>query len=178
MKSSSENPKHGLPPGLPVNPDVRLPSELMYRIHALSRLISFFFDKLVEPHGITRAQWTTLMYIHHMPGATQTELADSMQMGRAAMGKMLDRLESKGLVERRADEADQRVRRVFPVSDAMELKKFMQQPEAALYAAFFGEMPREQMQDLNDALGTMHENGIAAMSRIEGQSRVVPVIQS
>src|SRR5690606_36760981 len=107
------------------------------------------------------------MYVHHTPGATQTALADAMQVGRAAMGKMLDRLEGKGLIDRRADENDQRVRRVYPVSETVELTRFMPDAERALYAAFFGGMPREQMEAVNDALGVMHANGIAAVEGAE-----------
>jgi MarR family transcriptional regulator for hemolysin len=52
------------------------------------------------------------MHIYEQEGLTQTELAELMQMGRASLGKLLERLEVKGWIERRADASDSRVRRV------------------------------------------------------------------
>ncbi|WP_068959000.1 MarR family winged helix-turn-helix transcriptional regulator [Pararhizobium polonicum] len=99
--------------------------DLLYTIHELSRLISTHFDKVMEPHNLTRAQWWAIMHIMLNEGQSQSDLARVMQMGRSAAGKLLDRLEAKGWIERRPDEGDQRLLRVFllegvaPVFDAI-----------------------------------------------------------
>jgi MarR family transcriptional regulator for hemolysin len=167
--STNQDKIQAIPPGLGDEGDTRIPAVVMYRIHALSKLISHFFDSQVGAHGITRAQWTTLMYVHHMPGATQTALADSMQMGRAAMGKMLDRMESKGLINRRADENDQRVRRVYPTGVKDEFATFMPDAERALYDTFMGNLSAEQLQALDEALAIMHQNGLSAVGLDENE---------
>ncbi len=100
-------------------------SALLYSMHELSRLISTMFDKAMSEHRLTHAQWWALMHIFEHEGATQTELAEILQMGRASTGKLLERLEAKHWVERRQDVEDSRVRRVFlrrevvPVFQAM-----------------------------------------------------------
>jgi len=43
----------------------------------------------------------------------QSDLANILELGKAALGGLIDRLESSGLVERRADEIDRRAKRVY-----------------------------------------------------------------
>ena len=88
-------------------------AKLLYTIHELSRLISTHVDRAMADHRLTHAQWWGLMHIFRHEGATQTELAEIMQMGRPAAGKLLDRLEAKRWVERRPDPSDSRLRRVY-----------------------------------------------------------------
>ena len=102
-------------------------SELLYSIHELSRIISARFDTYMAPHNLTHSQWWALMYLYHNEGVTQVELANLMAMGRPATGKLLERMETKGWVERRADPGDNRVRRVYlaegavPIFDRMRI---------------------------------------------------------
>lgn len=142
-------------------------AEAMYRIHEISRLISTYFDAAVAEHDITRAQWSAIMHVSQNPGATQTELAGLMQMGRAATGKMLDRLEQKSWIERRPDERDSRLRRVYPHKDADTLFAFM--PEAArhLYDDFYAGMPDNQVEDLYDLLMKMRSNARRVLGKDE-----------
>ncbi|QDZ12045.1 MarR family transcriptional regulator [Devosia ginsengisoli] len=88
-------------------------SDVLYAIHEVSRLVSTLSDRGLGAHGITHTQWWGLMHIYEHEGATQTELAEIFHMGRAAAGKLLERLEAKNWVERRSDAGDSRVRRVY-----------------------------------------------------------------
>lgn len=98
---------------------------LLYSIHELSRLISTGFDKAMGRHRLTHAQWWALMHIHEHEGATQTELAEIMQMGRASTGKLLERLESKRWIDRRPDERDSRVRRIYLRHEVLPIFRVM-----------------------------------------------------
>ena len=106
-------------------PDLRAHGEVLYLIHELSRLISADFDRAMGAHDLRNAQWWALMHIHQYEGVTQSELAAVMQLGRASAGKVLERIEKHGWIERRADPEDQRVRRIYltpksqPIFDAM-----------------------------------------------------------
>jgi DNA-binding MarR family transcriptional regulator len=72
----------------------------------------------VRALGITRAQWLVLTRLHRHPGASQSELADMMEVERASAGRMIDRLEANGWVERRAQNGDRRVKRVYLTPEA------------------------------------------------------------
>jgi DNA-binding MarR family transcriptional regulator len=84
----------------------------------VARLLRTAFDRRVRKLGITRAQWLVLTRLHRHPGASQSELADMMEVERASAGRMIDRLEANGWVERRAQDGDRRVKRVYLTPEA------------------------------------------------------------
>lgn len=87
-------------------------------ISDVARLIRTAFDRRVHRLGITRAQWLVLTRLHRHPGASQSELADMMEVEKASAGRMIDRLEAKGWVERRGQNGDRRVKRVYLTPEA------------------------------------------------------------
>jgi MarR family transcriptional regulator for hemolysin len=81
-----------------------------------------FFNRQVKDLGLTAAQWEVLSYIYRRQGLTQTELADLLAMGKSPLGKKIDSLEAKGMVERKSDDKDRRVKRIYMTHklDSME----------------------------------------------------------
>ena len=84
----------------------------------VARLLRTAFDRRVRKLGITRAQWLVLTRLHRHPGASQSELADMLEVERASAGRMIDRLEANGWVERRSQNGDRRVKRVYLTPEA------------------------------------------------------------
>ena len=70
------------------------------------------FDRRVKATGLTRPQWLALVRLKRRPGASQSELADMMEIEKAPAGKIVDRMQEKGWVERRPDPADRRINRI------------------------------------------------------------------
>lgn len=99
---------------LPDNPD----SSVGFLISDVSRLMRRVYDRRVEPLGLTRAQWRVLVHLYRREGISQTELAAVLEIEKPTLGRLVDRLEEKGWVERRVDERDQRARRLM-VTDAV-----------------------------------------------------------
>jgi MarR family transcriptional regulator for hemolysin len=83
-----------------------------YMLSDVARLIRTVFDRRVRKLGLTRAQWLVLTRLYRRPGASQTELADMLEIDRASAGRMIDRMEKAGWVQRRADGADRRINRL------------------------------------------------------------------
>lgn len=126
---------------------------LFTSIHDLSRLISVYFDAKMERHKLTHSQWWALMYIGDHEGATQIELAALMQMGRASAGKLFERLEAKNWIERRPDDKDGRVRRLYLKKDAIGILEIMRDEGTNLFADFLrGISPEEEAAVLKGLL--------------------------
>ena len=66
------------------------------------------FDRRAARFGLTRAQWRTLAIVSRQEGISQGEVADAIEMEPIAVGRVVDRLQQAGFVERRADPADRR----------------------------------------------------------------------
>lgn len=87
-------------------------------ISDVARLVRTAFDRRVRELGITRAQWLALTRLHRHPGVSQSELAELMEVERASVGRMIDRMEANGWVVRRALNGDRRVKRVYLTEEA------------------------------------------------------------
>src|SRR5437763_13380309 len=83
-------------------------ARLGFLMHDVSRLRRSVFDEFMKPVGLTRSQWWILAHLSRHDGMIQSDLAGMLDIGKAALGGLLDRLEASGLIERRADEADRR----------------------------------------------------------------------
>ena len=96
-----------------------------YVLSDVARLIRTVFDRRVRGIGLTRAQWLVLTRLYRRPGASQTELADMLEIDRASAGRMIDRMQKNGWVERRADSEDRRINRLYLTADARRAHKDM-----------------------------------------------------
>ena len=90
-----------------------LSRSLGFLVHDVARLMRRAFDRRVKHLGLTRSQWFVVAHLFRTDGQTQRHLADELDMQRAPLSKLLDRLEAGGWVERRADPADRRANRVY-----------------------------------------------------------------
>ena len=86
---------------------------LGFLMHDVSRLRRIVFDEFMKPLGATRSQWWVLAYLSRHDGMIQSDLANVLDLGKAALGGLIDRLESSGFIERRPDGTDRRVKRVY-----------------------------------------------------------------
>jgi DNA-binding MarR family transcriptional regulator len=93
--------------------------DLLIVLNDVARLLRTRFDQRARTYGMTRAQWIILARLQRQPGISQNEMAAICEVEPITVGRLVDRLESRGLVERRADPADRRIRRLhlLPASE-------------------------------------------------------------
>lgn len=84
-----------------------------FLIHDVSRLRRIVIDRALKPVGITRSQWWVLSFLGRRDGMTQTALAADLDLTKVAIGGLLDRMENSAFVERRPDQRDGRIKRVY-----------------------------------------------------------------
>jgi MarR family transcriptional regulator for hemolysin len=80
---------------------------LGFVVSDVSRLLRREFERRVRGLGLTRAQWMMLSYLARQPGASQSELAESLQQEKITVSRQASRLERSGWIER-ADQGDDR----------------------------------------------------------------------
>ena len=84
-----------------------------FLLHDIARLVRKRYEQRARPLGLTRAQWQVLAYLQRHEGINQSGLAELLELEPITIARLLDRMEEAGLVERRADPADRRARRLF-----------------------------------------------------------------
>jgi DNA-binding MarR family transcriptional regulator len=86
--------------------------DLLILLHDVARFLRVRSDQLARTRGMTRAQWIILARLARQDGLSQNELAAICEVEPITVGRLVDRLEARGLVERRADAKDRRVKRL------------------------------------------------------------------
>jgi len=90
-----------------------------FLLNDVARLMRTAYDRRIKKLGLTRAQWWVLTHLYRSNGVSQTELAETLEIEKPTLGRLLDRLEAKGWVKREHDARDRRVWRVH-LTDEVE----------------------------------------------------------
>jgi MarR family transcriptional regulator, transcriptional regulator for hemolysin len=105
-------------------PALRDPKAYVERvIMTAGRAVRSAFDARYSHLQLSMTEGALLATIRRFGPLTQRELAELLYIGRAAAGQFVDRLETRGLVQRQADPDDRRVwivsatKRGKPISD-------------------------------------------------------------
>ena len=85
----------------------------LFTLGELHRLIRAHADRQASRYGITCAQWAVLAKVERNEGLKQTELAEQMEMQPITLTRLIDKLCDNGWIERRGDENDRRVNRLY-----------------------------------------------------------------
>jgi DNA-binding MarR family transcriptional regulator len=78
-------------------------------------------DKRARLHGMTRAQWAILIWLERQPGISQKELSEILEVEPITVARLIDRLEARGMVERRPDPRDRRIWRLHLLEPAYDV---------------------------------------------------------
>jgi MarR family transcriptional regulator for hemolysin len=96
-----------------------------FLLHDIARLLRKKFDQRARGLGLSRAQWQVLVHLSRHEGINQSGLADILEIENITLGRLIDRMEEAGWVERRPDPDDRRARllyttpKVAPVMERM-----------------------------------------------------------
>lgn len=131
-----------------------------FLVHAVSRMRRTLFDQRVKELGITRAQWSALSALsrHEVEGTIQSELAREMEVGKVTIGGLIDRLEASGIVTRRPDQLDRRIKRVFITQKGYDVIGQMQKIGVELNAVIMDGISLEHIRIAENTLHKMKQN--------------------
>ena len=94
----------------------------IYRIHsqASNRLRKTF---QLQGYDCTPEQWGVLTRLREEEGVNQSQLGERTFKDRRNIGRILDLLEKRSLIERRRDAGDRRAHRVFLTDEGREVEE-------------------------------------------------------
>ncbi|MEP2718175.1 MarR family transcriptional regulator [Pseudophaeobacter sp.] len=97
-----------------------LPGHLIRRLNQIA--VAQFMEKMGEiAVDLTPVQYSALCAVKSHPGIDQASIAGLIAYDRATLGKVIDRLEAKGLVSRKVSPQDRRARVVKLTKSGQEL---------------------------------------------------------
>ena len=88
-------------------------SSLGFVLHDVGRLMRKRFEQQAVHLGFTRSQWLVLLHLAKNEGIHQAGLAEILEIEPISLVRILDKLESRGLIERRQHPTDRRIWLLF-----------------------------------------------------------------
>ncbi|MGE3771777.1 MAG: MarR family winged helix-turn-helix transcriptional regulator [Gammaproteobacteria bacterium] len=131
---------------------------LGFYIHDASRLRRIVYDTALRPLGVTRSQAWVIAYLSRQDGMPQSDLAAQLDLGKVALGGLVDRLEATSLVERRPDAADRRIKRIFLTAEGRKVVTRMRKIAAATNAVILHGIPPAEVKAAAQTLRTVKAN--------------------
>jgi MarR family transcriptional regulator, transcriptional regulator for hemolysin len=124
----------------------------------VARMIRTLADARAREHGMTRAQWMILVRLDRQPGMSQNELAALIEVEPITVGRLVDRLERRGMVERCPDPQDRRVWRLRLTPAAQPMLKKIAKARSELNNILTSGIAQKDLQIVSDCLMRMKAN--------------------
>jgi DNA-binding MarR family transcriptional regulator len=127
-------------------------------LYDVARLMRTTFDRRVRSLGFTRSQWWVLNHLFRNDGVTQSELAVILEVEKASLGRLLDRMEAKGWVRREEHASDRRAKRVYLTEEVQPAIKAMRAAAAEVRREALSSLGLAQQDQFVDTLLTIKAN--------------------
>ena len=132
-------------------------------LNDVARLMRTAFDRRVKSLGLTRSQWWVLNHLFRNNGATQSELAEILEIEKATLGRLLDRMETKKWIRREEHATDRRAKRVYLTEEVEPAMKAMRAAAADLRRDALSSLDAAEREGFVDSLLAIKAN----LSRVE-----------
>lgn len=139
---------------LDASPWLRVESTLM----STARLIREAFDARLEPLELNLTQASLIAYVDEFGATSQSQLADRLGIGRAAIGTVIDRLQARSITERHPVPDDRRVWLVDLTASGHEIATQIVEIDEVLRAELRRGIGREERQALSWVLTRLQHN--------------------
>jgi DNA-binding MarR family transcriptional regulator len=130
------------------------------------------FDQRARSLNLSRAQWQLLVHLSRHEGINQSGLAEILEIENITLGRLVDRMEEAGWVERRPDPSDRRARLLYTTEKVAPVMERMRElAEVTRNEALAGLAPAQRdalIDTLVQVRGNLSErNGRAPEGEVE-----------
>jgi DNA-binding MarR family transcriptional regulator len=151
-----------------------------YLARRFQQICAAIISESLAKDGLTQLQWAVLCSVDDRPGIDQRRLADTLGIAPFNAGQIVDELEAKGIVERRLNGADRRVRELFLTVRGRKLRHRLQPSNTLTNARILAPLAASDRKTLIDLLVRVIEGNAAyarpgAGRRKRGSQKSLPV---
>jgi DNA-binding MarR family transcriptional regulator len=127
-------------------------------VYDVARSLKTRWDQRARAFGMTRAQWIMLARLERQPGISQNEMAAICEVEPITVGRLVDRLEAHGLVQRCPDPSDRRIRRLRLLPAAKPILEEIARQRDAMSAKLTAGVDQAALNNLADILLIVKDN--------------------
>ena len=129
-----------------------------YLSMAVHSMIQKNFMEQVKPSGLTSGQPKVLDYLRDHNGANQKEIAAACHIEPGSLTSVLNRMEEKGLIERRMLDGNRRTFYIFMTDEGSRLKDLVEDNFASIEKKAFRNIGSEEQAAFMETFSKIYEN--------------------
>ena len=153
---SKAKPLVGMGRPLPVLTDPgTLNLETWVRLIRICQKVTRKVERVLEPHGLTSAQFDVLVTLAQADGIPQQELSDRLLVTKGNVCGLIDRASASGWVERRPDAEDRRVNRLFLTDRGREQLALVMPEKRRVINSVLESLRPEEIEQMYAFLGVL-----------------------
>jgi len=99
--------------------------DILREIGMIARSLDSISNIEFKEHDLTKGQYLYLVRICENPGIIQEKLAEMIKVDRTTAARAIKKLEMKGFIERRDDEYNKKIKKLFPTEKGNEVFPFI-----------------------------------------------------
>ena len=131
-----------------------LPGHHIRRLHQIA--VAIFLQE-TEAHGVTPVQYAALQAVANQPGIDQRTLAGRIGFDTSTIAGVIDRLETRGLLQRQLSTEDRRVRQLSLTADGVKLLQALQPDMQTAQARMLAPLPKAERAEFMRMLRVLVE---------------------
>lgn len=98
---------------------------ILREIGTIARALDSISNIEFKEFELTKGQYLYLVRICENQGIIQEKLADIIKVDRTTTSRAIKKLESQGFIERRSDDINRKIKKLYPTERGKEVYKFL-----------------------------------------------------
>jgi MarR family transcriptional regulator for hemolysin len=152
--------------------------DFLFALFETQRLLRLYAEKQARRFGLTKAQWSVLAKLERTEGLKQTEIADLLEIQPITLTRLIDKLCESDLIERRSDDSDRRVKRLYLTPAARPLMARLAELRNELTETALAGLSSDDVRRLVGQLETVKDNVREAIQTGQNAKIDTPKIQT
>ncbi|MFT4402097.1 MarR family winged helix-turn-helix transcriptional regulator [Bacillus sp. SW14] len=99
--------------------------DILREIGMIARALDSISNIEFKEHDLTKGQYLYLVRICENPGIIQEKLAEMIKVDRTTAARAIKKLELKGFIEKKDDEHNKKIKKLFPTEKGNEVFPFI-----------------------------------------------------
>ena len=96
-------------------------TDILREIGLISRALDSIANIEFKPYDLTKGQFLYLIRVCEQPGIIQERLGELIKVDRSTVIRAVQKLQRNGLVEKRPDQENKKIRRLYPTEKGRQL---------------------------------------------------------
>jgi DNA-binding MarR family transcriptional regulator len=126
--------------------------EILREIGMIVRALDSISNIEFKEFNLTKGQYLYLIRICENPGIIQEKLAEMIKVDRTTTARAIKRLEVQGLIEKRDDRQNRKIKKLFPTEKGQSVYPFIRRENDYSNSVALAELSEEEVEILFNLL--------------------------